>query len=130
MTGRLVELCQHLGLLVNLEKSELAATEGDRISRRKVRFAKRTSVPHGRTPVHNDAASIRGKRSAGPVEWDMAETQPLHKLVGVTSGAYRTAVTPVSSQREDSSVHRQLDHSLLSEQAGGEQGRGRSSSYR
>ena len=55
------------------------------------------------------------------VEWDVAETRSPHKLVGVTGGAYRTAVTPVSSQREDSSVHdRQLDHSLLSEQARGD----------
>ena len=52
------------------------------------------------------------------VEWDVAETRSLHKLVGVTGGTYRDSVTPISSQGEDSSVHgRQLDHSPLSEQA-------------
>ena len=30
---------------------------GDRVSRRKVRFATRTSVPHGGTPSHSDATS-------------------------------------------------------------------------
>ena len=34
----------------------------DRVSRRKVRFAARASIPHGGTPSYNDAASIRGKR--------------------------------------------------------------------
>ena len=36
----------------------------DRVSRRKVRFAARASIPHGGTPSHNDAASIRGKKSS------------------------------------------------------------------
>ena len=36
----------------------------DRISRRKIRFETRASIPHGGTPSHNDAASIRGKKSS------------------------------------------------------------------
>ena len=36
----------------------------DRVSRRKVRFAARTSVPHAETPSHSDATSSRGNRAA------------------------------------------------------------------
>ena len=37
---------------------------GDRVSRQKVRFTTRTSVPHGGTPSHSDATSSRGNRAA------------------------------------------------------------------
>ena len=54
------------------------------------------------------------------VERDVAETRSSHKLVGATGGPGRTTITPVPSQGEDSGVYdRQLDHSLLSEQTGG-----------
>ena len=54
------------------------------------------------------------------VERDVAEIRSSHKLVGTTGGPSRSTITPVPSQREDSSVYdRQLDHSLLSEKTGG-----------
>ena len=43
---------------------KIAANASDRVSRRKVRFLTRASIPHGGTPTHNDAASIRGKKSS------------------------------------------------------------------
>ena len=69
----------------------------------------RSTVPGAVPPrdsLHRCADQRRGGGIPGiDVEWDVAETRSSHKLVGAAVGPGRTTVSPVSSQREDSSVH-------------------------